>query len=67
MYVATPYRHVLWAVCLPVTHLLDLPVSLSQVLVSLAMVAAVNYVLIWGARAATASLAARRVSHYSFP
>ncbi|GFH11873.1 hypothetical protein HaLaN_07448 [Haematococcus lacustris] len=44
----TDSRGVLWLLCVPVTHWLDVPHSLGQVLTSLLMLLAVN----WGLHAA---------------
>jgi len=46
-------RGLLWLLCLPVTHLIDVPDSVYQVLCSLALVAAINYAVISAARAST--------------
>lgn len=52
--VCSASRGVLWVLCLPITHVLDVPDSVPEVLTSLLLVAAINYAIIYAARASAA-------------
>lgn len=41
----------LWLLCLPITHVIDVPDSVTEVLTSLALVAAINWLVICAAQA----------------
>ena len=41
---------VLWFLCLPLTHIIDVPDSLCEVMTALLLVATINYVVIYAAK-----------------